>query len=164
MKSFSTSRATTPKDILDRSEWILLALNAAEKKRLSPVQLQKILFLLGDRRPESVGSNFYAFRPYHYGPFDADVYHDADALAARKLVLLDEAKGRTWRAYVLTRIGQKNAELLEQRAPRKTVLYLRKLVEWAEPLPFESLVRAIYDAYPKMRANSIFRVPSNGQE
>jgi hypothetical protein len=149
---------------IERFEWILLALNAAARKKLSPVQLQKILFLLGDRRPNSVGSHFYRFRPYHYGPFDAEVYHDADTLAAKKLLLLDEAKGRSWRAYSLTDAGIKKAKEAEKRAPKKTVVYLRSLVNWAEPLPFESLVRAIYDAYPKMRVNSIFRAAATGED
>src|SRR5439155_6656754 len=53
-----------------RSAWVLLALLAAEGHSLTPVQLQKCLFLLGSRRPKDVGRDFYHFRPYDYGPFD----------------------------------------------------------------------------------------------
>ena len=159
MSSIAGSRRPAAGESIDRTEWILLALNAAESKKLSPVQLQKILFLLGDRRPKSVGSGFYTFRPYHYGPFDAEVYHDADFLVAKKLLLLDEAKGRSWRAYILTDAGKRQAQTAEKKAPQKTVAYLHRLVGWAQALPFESLVRAIYDAYPRMRVNSIFRAP-----
>lgn len=44
------------------------------------VQLQKSLFVLGRRRAKDLGGDFYNFQPYDYGPFDASVYHDADAL------------------------------------------------------------------------------------
>ena len=109
---------------MTRQDWLLLVLAAADGKPLSPLQLQKSLFLGsvdisrsfplsrestspcrsggaigGPARPNGVGgsaacpkcqhnlvgydlarllgSDFYTFRPFDYGPFDAAVYRDA---------------------------------------------------------------------------------------
>ena len=57
---------------MERKEWVLLALFAAEAYRLQPVQLQKSLFLLG-QNVKDVGTSYYDFMPFHYGPFSIDV-------------------------------------------------------------------------------------------
>ena len=50
---------------LDRKDWALLAIaNAGHGVSLSPVQLQKSLFLLGRELGSKVGANFYDFQPY----------------------------------------------------------------------------------------------------
>jgi len=41
--------------------------------------------------------------------------------------------------------------------PDGAVAYLREVVPWAQSLSFNELVRAIYEAYPEPRANSVFR-------
>ena len=62
---------------MTRQDWLLLVLAAADGKPLSPLQLQKSLFLVGYDLARLVGSDFYTFRPFDYGPFDAAVYRDA---------------------------------------------------------------------------------------
>jgi hypothetical protein len=140
----------------ERSDWILLALLAANGHRLTAVKLQKTLFLLGERRRREVGNDYYVFRPYHYGPFDADVYHDADELEAKGLIQVDRSQGRALRRYVLTDRGRRVAHTVAKCRSEKAQTYLARVVEWAQPLPFNVLLRAIYDEFPKMRANSIF--------
>lgn len=139
----------------DRSDWILLALRAAADQALTAVKLQKTLFLLGERRPDDVG-DYYAFEPYHYGPFDADVYRDADVLEFHGLVDIDHSRGRALRRYVLTDRGAKTADKAAAHYPRNALDYLERVVKWVEPLPFNVLVRAIYNEFPRMRAKSIF--------
>lgn len=141
---------------LERRDWILLALRAAERQRLTAVKLQKALFLLGERRSREVGDDYYEFRPYHYGPFDADVYHDADELEADGLIEVDWSMGRALRQYVLTEDGARAARTAAARCSENAEGYLRRVVEWIQPLPFNVLVRAIYNEFPDMRSNSIF--------
>ena len=69
----------TPKD------WTLLVLASAGGP-LSPVQLQKTLFLI-DRnlsRAQRGVTRFYNFRAYDYGPFDSAIYTDAVILQTEK--------------------------------------------------------------------------------
>jgi uncharacterized protein len=140
----------------DRSDWILLALLAANAHMLTAVKLQKTLFVLGERRARDVGDDYYVFQPYHYGPFDADVYHDADGLESNGLIEVDTSQGRALRKYVLTDSGRRAAQKAAKHRSRKAQTYLVQVVEWAQPLQFNTLVRAIYEAFPAMRANSIF--------
>ena len=73
---------------MDRKDWTLLAIAAAKGEPLDPAQLQKSLFVLGSERSADVGRGFHQFRPYHYGPFAASVYHDAEELEKQGLVAI----------------------------------------------------------------------------
>jgi len=137
--------------------WVLLALLHAKHHALTPVQLQKSLFLLGKRRPKDVGKAFYHFRAYDYGPFDVAVYNDADLLVADGLVAVNTRGGRSLRYYHLTDAGVAEAKRLARSAPEKALAYLAEVVPWAQQLSFNELVRPVYAEYPDMRENSVFR-------
>lgn len=147
-----TASAEVPRHV-----WILIALQAADRSCLSPVQLQKSLFVLGERRSEALSGPFYDFRPYHYGPFDADIYRDSDNLAAHGLIEIHRVRNASVRVYSLSADGREAAARVTTLIPATAVRYLSEVVLWAQSLTFDELVRAIYDAYPAMRANSIFR-------
>lgn len=142
--------------MMNRKDWTLLAITAAKMKGLSPVQLQKTLFLLGREMGPAVGSNFYDFKPYHYGPFDRSVYTDAEQLAKAGEVEITQRPGENWNSYVATRDGEVRASWLAREAPAAAE-YLDELVNWVQHQSFQSLVTAIYAEYPEMRANSVFQ-------
>ena len=136
-------------------DWTLLAINAAEGKPLSPVQLQKSLFVLGRQLPNEVGSDFYQFRPYDYGPFCSDIYRDAEFLEQAGLV--KGVPGHRWVEYAITPSGAEAAAGIETRAPRRATQHLRDIVTWARKLTFSALIRAVYQKYPEFREHSVFR-------
>jgi len=138
-------------------DWILVALLKAGDAGLNAVQLQKVMFLLGERRAKAVGRSFYSFDAYNYGPFSRNVYDDADAAIAAGLVELDASWGRSRRTYHLTDAGRREAEKLAKALPREGVEYLGQAVPWAQKLSFNELVRAVYEAFPEMRKNSVFQ-------
>lgn len=142
--------------MLTRKDWTLLAVEAAGVQGLSPVQLQKTLFLLGKEMPEAVGNAFYQFQPYHYGPFDHGVYADAEQLAKAGEVEITHRKGENWNRYVITRDGTVRASFVKREAPA-AFEYVCRLVEWVHGQTFQSLVTAIYAKYPEMRKNSVFQ-------
>jgi hypothetical protein len=137
-----------------RADWPLLALNAAEDGTLSPVQMQKVLFLLERQAPELIKSDFYSFAAYNYGPFSQQIYADLKRHAREGRVAFATAPGRGSSNYVITASGEefvgKFALAPELRA------YLHKLMRWAKSLRFSELVGAIYQAYPDYAENSIF--------
>ena len=141
---------------MERRDWVLLALSAAANDRLQPVQLQKSLFLLGERVPK-LGTDFYKFYPYHYGPFAREIYDDADALAAEGLVSIRRRPGSTWREYCATRDGLERAEQIASEVNPRAWAYLQRAVRWTEELTFEEVVRSIYAHFPKYRSNSVFQ-------
>lgn len=139
---------------MERRDWTLLAISFKGGEPMAPVELQKTLFLLGQRRKAGVGKGFYEFVPYHYGPFCRDIYQDADLLEEEGLVHIE--RGR-WSEYIITSEGSRRAEAISKTAPRDAVDFLRRAVEWASGLSFDELVRAIYKQFPAQRRNSVFR-------
>jgi uncharacterized protein YwgA len=112
---------------MERKHWTLLALAAANGEPVTPVQLQKSLFVLGEEMPAEVAPGFYEFAPYDYGPFCAEVYSDAEKLAADGLVeLLPSANGR-WTNYRATDAGMVRADQIVSANPRAAA-YLRDVV------------------------------------
>lgn len=136
------------------SDWLLLALAHREGRKLTPVQVQKVMFLLGKEMPKIVGADFYKFVPYNYGPFDPAIYRNLEALAEREMVLIEGAGAA--RSYSVTPLGLHRAKALARDADPKGIEYLRAVVDWAASLSFTGLVRAIYRDYPEFKENSVF--------
>jgi uncharacterized protein YwgA len=141
---------------MDRKDWTLLVIDAADGKGLSPVQLQKCLFLLGQKLPTQVEDSFYNFIPHNYGPFDPSIYLDAKLLADEGLVNISQTFGTRYPIYRITSEGVKVARELEAEMPSYVTEYVKRLVIWSQSLSFEQLIKAIYKNYPEFRVNSVF--------
>ena len=89
---------------MTRQDWLLLVL-AADGKTFSPLQLQKSLFLVGYDLAKLVGSDFYTFRPFDYGPFDATVYRDGRPEQAAQGLVTIRSHPVTRRVFSLTMRG-----------------------------------------------------------
>lgn len=139
-----------------RKDWTLLVISAAGTRGLSPVQLQKCLFLIGKNLPTEVGEDFYQFIPYNYGPFDSAIYADADTLVNEKLVTIARVSGKTWAYYVITPEGNEAAARVAKEVSPKVSDYIPNVVHWVQRLSFVELLTAIYQRYPEYKANSVF--------
>jgi len=140
---------------VNREDWILLALHFGGPTGLSPVQLQKSLFLLRMEVPE-VRADYYEFIPHNYGPFSKQIYEDAEQLGARGLVAI-ERDPQSLAISKITAAGElRVAEIARDASPRARD-YLRSAVEWTQKQTFSGLVRAIYAKYPDYRINSVFQ-------
>ena len=103
-----------------------------------------------------MGDEFYSFEAYNYGPFSRDVYTDADMLAGQGLIEVDGSFGRSFRRYRLTPTGEQAAARVSTAVDGAGMAYLKQVVPWVQSVSFSELVRSIYNAYPEMRANSVF--------
>jgi len=139
-----------------RRDWLLVALGSPEAP-LTPVQLQKSLFLLAKNRSTDVGTGFYKFAPYHYGPFCIDIYLDAENLEASGLVAISSNPQTQMKEYSLTDKGRLAAQTSENSLPKTGTQYLRKVITWASGLTFSQLVGKIYELYPEFRKQSVFQ-------
>lgn len=148
----STKAASGAK--LDRRDWNLLVI-ASAKEPLSPVQLQKSLFLVGEQLKAKV-SDYYNFEPYHYGPFDRSVYDDTADLALAGLVKPVPGRGR-WNEYSITAKGLQQAKHVRASVGDQTADFVGVLVEWVQSQTFASLLRSVYASYPKFKVNSVFQ-------
>lgn len=137
---------------MQREYWPLVALWTAPRvdpsgtaKRLTSMQLQKTLFVLGQLRSHTVGDNFYQFVPYHYGPFSKAIEDDLRRLEEQQLVQSVESS----REWEITQGGTQLAATLSESEDTETVAYLGRLTQWARRVTRAVLLSAIYERFPE---------------
>ena len=143
--------------MLTRQDWLLLVLSKSPGGAMSPVQIQKALFLFGQEVGDLIGTEFYTFEPYDYGPFDAAVYVDLRRLMSEGRVRGEWSPGRSWKSYMLTESGRNIVLALEKDVDARLADFLRRVVEWVKGQSFSDLLRSVYAAYPDYAVNSVFR-------
>jgi hypothetical protein len=139
---------------MTKHDWVALVLGAAEGKSLSPVQLQKSLFLIGKNIPDVVGDDFFDFIAYDYGPFDPTIYDYADLLELKGLAICNRSK--RWNEYAITHEGMKIFRELSKEIDDYDSSYIKRVVDWVCALSFRELISSIYKAYPEYKTNSVF--------
>jgi len=144
-----------------RKDWALavIAVAADSGSELSPVYLQKSLFLLGEMFRDRLGGDFYQFIPHHYGPFSKQIYDDVEDLKLEGLVEFVPVPGETWVMYRATKAGVGSFEDLQKTMARPVLDYVRKMVPIILGLSFEQLVSVIYEHFSGYSVNSVFRAP-----
>jgi uncharacterized protein len=140
---------------MKRDDLVLAAMTPGGGYQYTPVQVQKLLFLIDRQIPQHVGGPHFRFEPYHYGPFDSNVYHELDQLAVRGLVAID----RSWspRTFALTSEGFAFGTAALISLPPTIQDFINRTSAFVRAQSFSSLVSAIYKAFPEMRENSVFQ-------
>ena len=139
-----------------QTELVISALAASDGAPYSPVQLQKMLFLLDRNIADWIDGPVFNFEPYSYGPFDSDVYDTAEKLELEGLVSISRPN-IGYKSYRTTPAGQRRGQQLLGEVDERVAQYIRKISEWVQNLGFRELVSAIYKYYPDMKVNSIFK-------
>ena len=143
---------------LAREQIALVLLSLADGQPFTPVQIQKALFLASNKVPNAFRDDSrYDFQPYDYGPFDWQVYSDAENLKHEGLAQIDQQPGSRWRTYAASQAGLTAGRRLADRLTPDQRAILEKIVKLVRNLSFNELVSAIYRAYPDMRVRSVFR-------
>lgn len=141
---------------MDRQGLVLTSLSVDKGAIYSPVQVQKMFFLIDRNIPKLVEGPHFDFKPYDYGPFDKEVYSVLGELSA--LGQVKRIQDNSWFSYRLTMDGQKAGEALFEDLPETARKYIQEVSDFVRSLSFTQLVSAIYQAYPDMRENSVFQV------
>jgi uncharacterized protein YwgA len=145
------------KEKLDPKKLILIAMAPAHGGSHTPVQMQKLIFLLDRKLASELGGPHFNFKPYDYGPFDRSVYDALTELQQEGLVDPIATTSLRWNKFRTTQQGQDAGEqLLNSMKPSVSAAIIR-LSEFVRRLSFADLVSAIYKAYPEMKVNSVFR-------
>jgi hypothetical protein len=143
---------------MDRRDWILLVTSCADDGGLTPVQLQKSLFLLGQKIPSVTNyAEYYNFIAYDYGPFCIDIYRDAELLASEGYININRIAGQRFEEYLITVKGIKLVEEIKKQIPENLYQYICEIIKWVKSLTFPQLIKAIYSEYPDFSKNSIFK-------
>jgi hypothetical protein len=141
---------------MDTSGFVLAALATSKGETWTPVQVQKFFFLLDRKLGGQIGGPFFDFRAYDYGPFDAAVCEQIEALEQQRLasVIRPEFGKKT---YGLTATGQTRGENVLDGLAAPVRDYVVALGQWVRTRSFAELVSAIYQQFPEMKARSVFR-------
>ncbi|MDP8212110.1 MAG: hypothetical protein P9X22_02310 [Candidatus Zapsychrus exili] len=143
---------------MEKKDWILLVTSCAEDRGLTPVQLQKSLFLLRQKMPMIFEKKeYYEFIAYDYGPFCIDIYRDAENLASEGLININMFSGKRFEQYSITLKGLKATEKIKKEISGEIYEYIHKVIQWIVHLTFPQLIRSIYKEFPSYSKNSVFK-------
>jgi hypothetical protein len=145
---------TAQSDSLTQEDALLLIADGATGSYpLDPIRLMKGAFLVTQLgRPH--WRELFAFRPYHYGPFDSSVYMARDRLVRAGLLAAERA-GRYPR-YELTEDGRGRVAELERDAADDAD-WFRQVGRYVTTRPFAQLLDEIYERYPDFAVRSVMR-------
>jgi hypothetical protein len=130
---------------MTRSEVLLAILAASDGRPYTPVQIQKAAFLVTKNLPSliDVGPS-YIFSAYDYGPFDSNVYNDAQTMQLDGCVEITQPQGARWNQYAASDKGVERGQCILSRLDERQRDYIVSVSQWVRSLTFEQLVRAIY--------------------
>lgn len=139
---------------MTKDELILSTFSTKGNEIFSPVQIQKLLFLIDKKLHNELEGPYFDFKPYHYGPFDKGIYLRLDAL--HLLGKVDLIKNGRLTCYKLTNKGLEEGKKLFENLSEESKKKIKALTNFVKNLSFSELVSAIYKTYPEMKSNSIF--------
>lgn len=145
---------------IERRYWplVVLATLPEGERRLTPMQLQKTLFLIGKNIGAAVGRDYYDFVPYLYGPFAKAINQDVSDLVEEGLVTAVPGVDRTWNSYELSASGMELGSLLKGKLPPSACEYAKVAVHWVRTTSVGAMLRAIYEKYPEYAQKSVARL------
>ena len=139
-----------------RRDITLAVLAASPSGTLGPVQMQKALFLVDKRIPKFVDGPLFNFRPYHYGPFDAEIYRVLEELEAEGAVVIDHDPNVRRNSYRITSDGLERGRSSLAALPAPARGFIERVATFIYNSSFSQLVSSIYREYPEMKENSVF--------
>ena len=125
---------------MEKKDLVLISLAAAEGGSYSPVQIQKLLFLIDKKLSRFTGGPHFNFIPYDYGPFDVDVYSVLESLSKDGDVEILRDPSRRLRWYKLTCQGEDKARRKFSAIDPNVAQTIKQLSTFVMSLSFAELV------------------------
>ena len=100
----------------------------------------------------------FNFIPYHYGPYDKQVYLELSNLSLSGKIDIRLNKKNGYRLYKLSQsIIPEARKSLEETFGDTEITNIRKLNDFVISKGFNELISSIYEKFPEMEENSIFK-------
>ena len=129
---------------METRDFILLAMGASDNSPFTPVQIQKLFFLLDKNIAEQTDGPHFDFKPYDYGPFDKQIYLELEQLMDSGLVEISTSNDHGLRTYRLTKKGREIEKKSLKRLSKPVQRYISDVIDFVCSLSFAELVSAIY--------------------
>lgn len=129
-------------------------MTATETEALDRVRVQKGVFLLEQRGPQS-WRNLYTFRPYDWGPFSRELAADIEDMLLDDLRIVD-LEGFRFGEYRTTREGEQRIAEVVETLSEKTLKFVGETRRFVTTSSFSQLLRDVYAAYPEYAVRSRF--------
>ena len=146
---------------MKKKDFVLAVMALFPDQSFTPVQVQKLFFLIDEKLPGCTdcpeGVPYFQFEPHDYGPFDRKLY---DVLADLHQDGYVNLIGNHWnprRAYGITSAGIETGNHLVNTIPTAPREYIHELGSWIFSVSFTQLISTIYQAFPEMKVNSVFK-------
>ena len=115
-----------------RKGWPLLAVAVSGPGGLSPVELQRVLLLVGQKREEQVGPGFYQFEVNGSNPASTALFADMDALVAAEYLTKEWIPEAAWSVFRLSEAGQAWAAEFRRKVRKDALAGLEDAVAWVK--------------------------------
>ena len=140
---------------MTKRQKMLLATMAAggENARFSPIQVQKMFFIIDREASELIDGPYFDFKAFSYGPHDRAVYEELDAMVEMGVVQahIDHRN----HDYFLSPEGYHQGLVELNRFSGKVVSFMKRLTEWVTSITFQQLVSSIFHKYPDMKGSRL---------
>jgi len=123
-----------------RRGWLLLAIAVSGASGLSPVQLQRSLFLVCQKREEQVGPDFYEFESYGSGSASTALYADIDALVATGDIVKEWVPESSCSTFRLSDAGRARAADFRRKMKKEALEGLEDAVTWVKEQSYQEMV------------------------
>lgn len=124
-----------------RRGWLLLVLSMSGKGGLSPVQLQRSLFLVAQKREEQVGSGVYEFEEAGGSALmSPTLYEDIDALVAAAHIEKEWMPDLSASMFRLSDTGWAWSEDLRRKVKKNALAGLEDAVAWVKEQSYLELM------------------------
>lgn len=131
----------------DRDRFIINVFGTIPDETLSPVQTQKLFFLLEKR----LGRNYFDFKPYHYGPYDKNLTDTLTMLYCNGLIQIKNINGINH-----YQLNKDCSSITENFFNENEKNFIKDLISFIKNLSFRQLCMSIYKEFPEMSVNSVF--------
>lgn len=138
---------------MDPKKFIIQTLSLIPDIELTPIQIQKLFFLIERRiaiRPHCSEAKVFNFKPYNYGPFDAELSQSINVLIAEKKIICNN-RNRLDHYFLPSQNIEDTSNFLDEKSRK----FIPELVQYIKGLTFKELCFAIYNEFPEMAENSI---------
>jgi hypothetical protein len=133
-----------------KKNFILAVLSTEEYNQYSPVQVQKLFFLI----EKLIGLKYFNFIAGHYGCLDIEIYDLLRELSEEKYIIIVHQKD--FFTYFLTRKGYEIGTQEQNKFTDKQKENILRLNRFVQSMSFSQLVATIYKHFPEMKVNGIF--------